>query len=426
MKRFSRPLIGWAMYDFANSSYATSIVTAIFSVYFVKTLVPEGGVTFLGLSIPAASVWSYLVATVMLFVLFMAPTWGEAADRRSAKRSYLIFWTLAGSLATMMLFRAKPGHFTFAVRWAFVSFLSYEMALVFYNAFLNEISSEKERGWVSGFGFSLGYLGGGLCLALNMAMISSPKTFGLSTSDPTFPVRFCFLVVGVWWLVFSIPTLLWVKDKKIPHKSPKPRSSFFQIFQTLKRVNRVKNLRTFLLAYIIYNDGIQTLIIMASIFGAQVLGMSIKQLGLCILLIQFVAFFGALYFGRLADRIGHKQVVLITLATYSLVTLWALFMTSQTEFWMMGVIVGLILGGSQAASRSLFSQMVPKGQEGELFAIYSVVGKAAAVIGPLVFGLATQMIGLRAGVGVLTLFFIIGGGLLLLVKESGPNPKENL
>ena len=420
--RLSKEQFGWAFYDFANSAYATTMITAIFSVYFVSQLVPAEGAIIAGQLIPAESVWSYLVSLVMICVVLIAPILGSMADQKGTKRLLIAIWTLFGGVSTLFLFGATPGRFHYGLLFAFLSFLGYEMAVVFYNAFINEVAEEKEKGWVSGYGFALGYLGGGLCLAINSVMIAKPDFFGLGGNDPSLRYRACFFMVGVWWLVFSIPTFLWVRDKKRAHQ--KAIINFAQFFLTVKKILKIRNIGPFLLAYLLYNDGIQTLIIMASIFGANVLGMTIQQLGLCILLIQFVAFFGALFFGRLADSFGHKKTVLLTLGIYFFITVWAYFMSSQVEFWMMGIIVGLILGGSQAASRSLYAQMVPKGQEGELFGVYSVVGKAASILGPFLFGLATQLAGLRFGVLVLALFFIAGGTILAVgVTDKNLNTK---
>ncbi|OVE75470.1 hypothetical protein BVX98_07575 [bacterium F11] len=415
--QISRPILGWVMYDFANSAFATCIITSIFSVYFVKTLIPNGMMAVGPWMIPAESVWSYLVSAVMITVLLMAPPLGNYADHLGLKKRFLLIGTVFGSVSTLMLFGAKPGWVHYGVVFAFCSYLGFELSLVLYNAFLNQLAETDKRGWVSGLGFAWGYIGGGLCLALSIVLLSKPRWFGLAGLDPTLPARVSFLLVGVWWLVFSVPTFLWLEDKpKIDSKS-KFAFSLSQVIQTGKKVAQRKDLLRFLLAYIIYNDGIQTLLIMAAIFGAKEIGMSIGELGLCILVIQFVAFGGALYFGRLADSFGHKRTILITLLIYAMVTSWAIFMTTSVEFWIMGVVVGIILGGSQAASRSLYAQLIPRGQEGEFFAIYAIVGKAAAVMGPLSFGLVTQIAGIRNGVSFLLFFFIIGGVVLTFVDE---------
>jgi UMF1 family MFS transporter len=252
-----------------------------------------------------------------------------------------------------------------------------------------------------------------------MIMIQRPELFGLSSGDKTLPVRAGMMLVGLWWFVFSIPTFLWVKDKpRVSVSTEKTVSSFRQLASTFRAIRQRPELFQFLLAYVIYDDGVQTVILMASIFGAKALGMSTGQLALCFLMIQFVAFVGALVCGRLADGWSHKKVILSTLTVYIGVIIWGAVMTSQRQFWLLGAIVGLILGGTQAASRSLFALMTPPEKSSEFFAFFSIIGKVGALVGPFVFGLVSQFYGLRAGVASLLFFFIVGGGILLGVIES--------
>jgi UMF1 family MFS transporter len=218
---------------------------------------------------------------------------------------------------------------------------------------------------------------------------------------------------------------LWVIDKPLSASRNKTdlkggrlfSATVKQLMDSTRRVWREKDLRRFILAFLFYNDGIQTILLLAAVFGAQALHMSTKELGLCYLLIQFVAYGGAMACGRWADSWGHKKIVLSTLAVYAGVTIWAIFMKSKIEFWILGVVIGLILGGSQAASRSLFSLFVPAERTGEYYAFFSVVGKASAFMGPLLFGVINQIYGLRAGVASLLFFFLLGGTLLIFVKE---------
>jgi UMF1 family MFS transporter len=296
--------------------------------------------------------------------------------------------------------------------------------LFFYNAFLTDVSDDKNAGRVSGFGFALGYIGGGLCLALNMVMMGKPAWFGLANADATLPVRASVSVAGVWWLLFSVPTVLWVKDRTPSTvKTPTPVSALLtgaikQLIQSWKNMSRFKEVKRFLLSYLIFNDGIQTIILMASIFGAKELGMSTAQLALVYLVVQFVAFVGAMACGRLADSWSHKKVLLVTLVVYAALIVWAVFMRQVWEFWTMGVVIGLVLGGSQAAARSLFAVMIPPAHSGEFFALYGVVGKAASLLGPALFGAVSQVAGLRAGIASLMVFFLVGGFLLFTVDEE--------
>jgi UMF1 family MFS transporter len=300
-----------------------------------------------------------------------------------------------------------------------------------YNAFLPGLGDDKIIGRVSGLGWALGYVGGGLCLALNLAMIKSPAAFGLSPAGDL-PVRASLLSVAVWWLVFGIPLFLWAPEGSAGSPRRLGRWEEFRdafagararLFQTFRDLHRYRNLATFLAAYVIFNDGIETIILMASIFGARALGMGQQDLILCFLMIQGVAFVGALIFGWLADRVRHKPALFISLAVYVAVLIWAYGMRTSREFWMLGVVVGLVLGGSQSASRSLMALLTPREKSAEFFGFFGVVGKLTAVFGPLLFGAVSQARGLRAGVLSLTAFFVAGGAILLFVKDA-PVPNE--
>jgi UMF1 family MFS transporter len=358
----------------------------------------------------------------MLVVVVLAPILGAYADKSGHKKGLLIFWTLLGGLSTMALFHAVPGKLIGALFFTFLAILSFEMSLVFYNSFLTDISDEKTVGRISGYGFALGYIGGGLCLLINLGMILKGPTF-FPANDATFFIRASVLFAGLWWLVFSLPLFLSPSSVIAKNKTQSSKTSIQQLKETLTDIWNNKNFRWFLLAFLFYDDGVQTIILMASIFGAKVLGMPSQQLALCYLLIQFVAFGGAFAMGKLADSWGHKKVILMTLSVFSGVVVWAFFMRTTTEFWFLGVLVGLTLGGIQAASRSLFSLFVPADRSGEFFSLFSIVGKASSLMGPFVLGVIAQWYGFRWGVLSLLVFFILGGGLLLRVKVPSQGPE---
>lgn len=424
LRHLPRPVWGWAFYDFANSAFATTVMSVVFSVYFAKVLVPPEGAHLFGTRVPAESLWGYMVSMVMVLVILLAPGLGAIADHRSNKRSFLMLFTIVGALANIGLYGATPPRLWYGFALIFMALLGYELALVFYNAFLTDITTDESAGRVSGFGFALGYIGGGTCLAINMAMLAKPIWFGIDSADPTLPARTSVGLAGFWWLLFSIPTFLWVHD--IVRIVPAAQHSAVQVIggalrqlvATWQSLSEKRDLKRFLLSYLIFNDGIQTILLMASIFGAKELNMSAAELALCYLVIQFVAFVGAMVFGRLADAWSHKKVILTTLLVYTVMIVWAIGMKRSWEFWTMGVIIGIVLGGSQAAARSLFAVMIPPERSTELFALYAVVGKAAALIGPAVFGLVAQFAGLRMGIASLLVFFVVGGAILFTVNES--------
>lgn len=424
MSTSRKTVVAWAMYDFANSAYATSVLSVIFSVYFASVIVPPEGALILGVRVPGESLWGYLISAVMASVILLSPVLGHAADVLSKKKQALVFWALIGALSAMALIHAEPGHLAYACLFAYLGTLGYEMSLVFYNAFLNDISDERTAGRISGLGFALGYVGGGLCLALNLVMIKKPELFGIASGDMTWPIRVSIFVVGLWWLGFSIPTFIELRDKP---RAVKETASFptlalrsiAQMKSTLREIFREPRVRRFLMAYLIYDDGVQTILLMASIFGAKALNMSTSELAMCYLAIQFVAFVGALACGHLADHWSHKKVIMTGLVCFGIVTAWAVTMHSASQFWVLGLIVGLIMGGVQAASRSLFSLMIPAERSAEYFSIFSIVGKATALIGPFVFGLTAQLFGLRPAVAAMIAFFVVGGIILNGVQEPG-------
>ena len=296
---------------------------------------------------------------------------------------------------------------------------------VFYNAFLPEISTEQNIGRISGLGWALGYIGGGALLAVNLIMLKYPEWLGFPVGY--FTVQDCFLSVAFWWLIFSLPTFLFLEERA-QKTFPSFRKSYFsegyqRLQHTFRRIQTFKELTKFLVAFLIYNDGIETVIVMASIFGANVLGMETGEIILFFLMIQGIAFFGSLVFGFLADAIGNKRTVMISLGIWSFIVLWAfrlgILWDPKTEFWILGVLAGLVMGGSQAASRSLQGIFTPDANSAEFFAFFGVSGKFASVFGPLIYGILIAITGsVQSGILSVLLFFIIGMAILWTVNEK--------
>lgn len=418
-----KKILGWALYDFANSAFATTVLAVIFNVYFVQRVVPPEGWGFLGLRAPGAALWGYTVSLSMLVTFVLAPLLGAAADHVRSKKAFLKWFWLLGVSASAGLFFVTPGRVGLAAGLFLLANIGFAGGNVFYNAFLPELCDRPAMGRVSGLGWAVGYLGGGLCLALNLLMLKSPGLFGLEAGN-FLPVRASLLSVGLWWFVFALPFFRWVPEERRADQGAAPTPwaalglGWKRLRETFGRAREHRNLFKFLAAYVLYNEGIETIILMASVFGAQALGMSQDELVLCFLMIQGVAFAGALIFGRLADHLRHKKTIGLTLAVYMAVIGWAYVMTSSRDFWILGVVVGLVLGGSQAASRSLMGLLTPPDRSAEFFSFYGVVGKLTAVLGPFVFGLASQLGGLRNGVLSLLVFFLAGGALLVFVEEN--------
>ncbi|HMZ26299.1 MAG TPA: MFS transporter [Elusimicrobiota bacterium] len=422
---WKRPLLwAWAFYDFANSAFATTTLAVVFNVYFAKSVVPPEGIRFLGAVLSGPALWSFTVSVSMFVMVLLAPLLGAVADLSGKRKSFLRFFWALGVLSSVGLFWVTPGRVALAVILFSLANMGFAGGNAFYNAYLPDLGPRQSLGAISGFGWAVGYIGGGLCLALDLALIQRPAWFGLST-DQFLPVRASLLSVGLWWGLFGFPIFLFA-PAETPGEGRSARAwarlGWSRLLDTARHLARYRNLMIFVLAYALYNDGIETVILTASVVGAELLGLSSGELIQCFLMIQGVAFLGSLLFGALADRWRHKTVILITLAVYTGVILWGARMTSRGEFWVLGVVLGLVLGGSQAASRSLMGLLTPPERSGEFFGFFGVVGKLTAVLGPLVFGLAAQAGGVRRGVLSLLVFFILGGTVLVFVKEPGTPP----
>lgn len=415
-------IFSWALYDFANSAFATTISAVIFNVYFVTVVVGKNGASIFGINIPATALWGYTVSISMFFICLTAPILGAIADFSAAKKKFLFVYCYLACVFTGLLFFVKEGDYLFAVVFFILANIGFAGGNVFYNAFLPEIADKKDMGKISGWGWALGYLGGGVCLALNLVFIEKPSFFGLP-EESHFPIRLSLLSVGIWWAVFSIPLFLWVKEKAIKKKLP-PGENYFtigfkRIKHTFQKVKQYRELSKFLVSYLIYNDGIQTVIVMAAVFAAEELSMNQGEVIKCFLLIQAVAFFGSLIFGYLADKLSSKKSISITLVVWSGVVIWAFFINTKIEFWILGIIVGLVLGGSQAASRSLLGVFVPLENAAEFFGFFAISGKFSSVIGPFMFAILLHIFGaVRVSMLALLSFFVIGGIILYFVNEQ--------
>lgn len=412
----------WAFYDFANSAYATALAGVIFNVYFVQVVVGSEGVPFLGGRISATAFWGYSVSASMLLVAVSAPVLGAIADYTASKKRFLVSFCYAGVLATTLLFMVGPGDIWLGILFYALSNVALESSMTFYNGFLPEITSKEKMGRISGFGWALGYVGGVVCLLLNLAMIERPDWFGLPDSD-YIPVRASLVVVALWWGLFSIPTFVWLRERaqrrELSAGTRYLKIGFQRLAQTFRKINQFRELVKFLIAFLIYNDGVQTVIVMAAVFGAEVLQMSQQELIACFVLIHVVAFFGALLFGYLADRMMTKRAINISLFLWSAALVYALVINQSWQFWTLSVVVGFVLGGIQACSRALLAQFTPQENSAEFFGFFSTGGKFASIFGPALFGLITDVTGSpRFGVLAALLFLLAGWTVLYFVDEE--------
>jgi UMF1 family MFS transporter len=413
-------IVGWCFYDWANSAFATTVLAAVLPIYFIY-IVPERGVRF---GLPggpdwithAPSLWAYSVSLSLLLVALSSPILGTIADRTGAKKRFLAAYALSGSLCTALLFFVRQGDVWLCLLLFMAANIGFSGGNVFYNAFLPQLVGPERMDRVSGMGFAYGYLGGGLLLALNLLMIQKPGLFGIP--DTLLATRFCFVSVGIWWAVFSVPILTLLRERPPVSTVPLPRNlltyGFKRVRQTVVTARQFSQLVRFLIAFLIYNDGIQTVILMATIFGSTELKMGAGTLLATLLLIQIVGVPGSLALGALAERYGVKRVLTFTLILWTGIVCYAFFIRTASQFVVLSVLVGIILGGSQALSRSLYARFVPPGHSAEFYGFYAISNKFASILGPFLFGLLADLTGnLRYSVLSVALFFL--AGLILLV-----------
>jgi UMF1 family MFS transporter len=421
-----REIFGWAMYDFANSAFATTILAVIFNQYFA-TVVAGGarGVNLFGFQLHGASFFTFTVSFSMALSAVFSPFLGAVADAFGSKKRFLMGFCFAGVLFSGLLYFVHEGDYWMGAIFFIIANIGFAEGNVFYNAFLPEISTEQNIGRISGLGWALGYIGGGALLAINLIMLKYPEWLGFPSGY--FSVQDCFLSVGFWWLLFALPIFLFLKERAKRSASAFQggyfREGYRRLQQTFRRIKTFRELTKFLVAFLIYNDGIETVIVMASIFGADVLGMETGEIILFFLMIQGIAFFGSLIFGFLADAIGNKRTVMISLGIWSLVVFWAfrlgILWDPKTEFWILGVLAALVMGGSQAASRSLQGIFTPDANSAEFFAFFGVSGKFASIFGPLIYGILIAITGsVQSGILSVLIFFIAGMVILWTVNEK--------
>jgi UMF1 family MFS transporter len=402
---------GWAMYDWANSAFATTVMAGFFPVFFKdywNTGVDPTTSTFrLGMANSLAS----------LLIVMLAPVLGAIADCMSRRKALLFSFAFLGVLMTGGLYLVNQGDWFLAAFLYVLALIGFSGSNVFYDSLLPFVSGKDDLDHTSALGFSLGYLGGGLLLLLNVMMALHPGWFGLA--DATAAIRISFLMVAVWWLVFSLPLMLLVDepDGEASFLSMKVlQQGFIRIWQTLHEVRQLRNVWLFLVAYWLYIDGVDTIVRMAVDYGLS-LGFDRNSLIVALLITQFTGFPSALAFGWLGGRYGPKAGIYTGLLIYIIVTFWASVMDSATEFYFLAFSIGLAQGGIQALSRSMYARMIPVGRSAEFFGFYNMLGKFAAIIGPVMIGWVGVLSGNpRIGILSLLVLFVAGGVILMKVK----------
>lgn len=402
------------MYDWANSAFAATVMAAVLPSFYSSVAGADLGKT------TASSYWGYTNTIAMLIVACSAPVLGAIADYKGGKKRFLLWFAGTGIIATALMVFINKGDWLFASILLIIGRTGFACANIFYNSLLPHIADHDRMDYVSARGYAYGYLGGGLLLTLNLLMIMQPGLFGIQNTE--WGARLSFATVSIWWALFSLPLFINVPEpygKAVSRKTGNPiKAGLRRLQSTFREIKQFNQLIKFLIAFWLYNDGIGTIIIMAVIFGSEI-GIEQSHLIGAILLVQFVGIPFSLLFGKLPDRIGTKNSILIALFIYSTISVLGYFMTKTIHFWILAFMVATVQGGAQALSRSMFGSMIPKSKSAEFFGFFDVSGKFAGIIGPSIFGIVGQITGSsRFGILALIIFFIAGGLLLVSVNHK--------
>jgi MFS transporter, UMF1 family len=415
----------WYWYDWANSAYVTTVTTVLFAPYLIaiaREAAVDNRISVLGLSVAPGALPSYIITFSTLLSALILPPLGALADRTAKKKELLAGFAWVGAAFAALLFFVTGADWQLGAVAVLVANLCLGASLVINDSILCLIANEEERDRVSSRGWAFGYLGGGLLLTVNLAMVTLHDTFGMTEG---FAVRISMLSAALWWAGFTLIPFLRLRNHTPTHVVPESgnalKQSFGQLGQTLKDIRNYPVTLTFLLAYLFFNDGIQTVIASSSTYGAEELGFGQSVLIATILLVQFVGMVGALVFGKAAERYGARPVILVGLGIWMLIVTAAYFLPEGqvAPFLTLAFGIGIVLGGTQALARSYFSLLIPRGREAEYFSFYHAMERGTSWFGTLVFGLVYQLTdSYRPAIFALIAFFVIGGGLLLKVDTK--------
>jgi MFS transporter, UMF1 family len=413
---------GWYMYDFANSTFASTVLTLFLGPYLTALAKAaagaDGRVHPLGIPVDPRSWWGYLISVSVVTQVFALPIVGTIADFSPNKKRLMALFAYTGALATAAMYFLHGDQYLFGGVLFLVANLAFGASIVVYNSFLPDIAPPEQRDAVSSTGWGIGYLGGGLLLALNLVLFTKAKALGLSES---MAVRINLSSAGVWWALFSLIPLTAIRNRP-PGRTRGPGEGLMKTFRefavTLRDMRHYPQTLRFLVAYLLYNDAVQTVIAVSAQFGSDELKIPLADLTQVILMVQFVAFFGSLLFDWIAKLIGAKDAVIVSLLIWTgvLISIYVSVRT-ETQFFIVAAIVGMVQGGTQALSRSLFSLMIPKGREAEYFGVYEISDKGTSWLCPLLFGLALQFTG-SYRIAILSLITFFAAGLLVLLTVN--------
>lgn len=405
----SKARFAWYMYDWASSAFTTTVITVFLGPYLASIAKTEaatlGALQFLGIPIAPQSLFPYAVSTSVLLQFVLLPIIGYAADGPLGKRIVILLCTAIGSLATIGMYWIEPGDAMLGALLFIIANGAYGSSIVAYNAMLNDVSDTESRDQVSARGFAIGYAGGGVLLMMNLGLYLLKDSIGISGGEA---VRISLASAGVWWGIFTfIPFLRISHTKPVQHGE-----GIMMSLSGLKEILHQPNILLFLIAFLLFNDGIQTVISMAAQFGSEELNLPLETLQISILLVQIIAIFGALVFGQLAGGSSALQMLMLSLVLWMCIIIYSYAFLppgSSIHFYVLSGVIALVLGGSQSLSRSIFSKIIPQGKEARYFGLYELTDRGSSWLGPLLFGISLQMSGsYRQALLALIIFFLLG------------------
>lgn len=413
MFNFNKEEKSWIFYDWANSAYTLTITSTILPLYFKSVLIEAGKEATL-----STAYWGYTNAIATLIIAILAPILGTVADYKGFKKRFFLSFLVIGILSTIGLATISNGYWIVLLIFYLLTSVGFAGGNIFYDAFLVDVTTEERMDKVSTYGFAFGYIGSTIPFIISMGIIILTQ-FNKLPIDLETSFKISFIITAIWWGIFSIPFIKNVKQLYgIEKESKIVKKSFSRLFRTFKNIKAHKGLFIFLLAYFFYIDGVSTIIKMATSYGAD-LGIETNTLLIVLLVTQFVAFPFAMIYGHLAEKFSAKTMIYIGILIYIIICIYAYFLNSELDFWILAMLVGTSQGGIQALSRSYFGKLVPKKNSNEFFGFYNIFGKFAAIMGPFLVGLVTQITGKsNYGVFSIIILFIIGGIIFTRVPEA--------
>ena len=404
----NKQIISWSLYDFANQPYTTLIITFIYSAFFVNYIAPN--------EIEGTFLWANAISITAIIVAFLSPLLGAFADETGYRKFFLVFFTLLCSLFTALLYFPEKGDLSLAIAFVIISNIAFEMGCVFCNSYLKELSNDKNIGRVSGNAWGLGFLGGLSALFISFALFD--------VNNPQEVKQIC-VFVAIWFVLFSLPTFIFLKDSKRTKVTKKDiSSSFTSIYTTFKEIRNYKKVVNFLIARLFYNDGLITIFALGGVYAVGSLNFTMNEVLILGIILNVFAALGSFVFGSYEDKIGTRNVINLSLVILIISTILA-FVAPWTNypkevFWIAGVLLGSMIGPNQSCSRSYMSQIIPANKKNEFFGFYALTGKATSFLGPLLFGLITKFYSQQMALLSVIVFFIIGWLLFNKISLSKP------